>query len=300
MPPSLFAALGLGLRALAREGWLVPVGAAFAAARRAVLWPAWAVLGVIVARAALLALRGHPLDAAAPLEGVLAVLGSPRLLALAGGLWLSGTLLGAVLRVAWLSGALPTLGGAMAGARGPRFAAGVAWGFPRVLATAALAFVADVAGGLFAWTVVLGALEVTVSVAGRGGGVLLAAAVALALTVAIAVPVALAALGDAAVARAAVRGEGPGPAFAGGVRRLLARPGSFVLAALAFGIAAAVGPASVEGLGGAAAGFARGAHPILLAGPNLVAAFAALLVAAVVDLWRLGTFAVLACGGDET
>ncbi|HEX9052728.1 MAG TPA: hypothetical protein VF841_19535 [Anaeromyxobacter sp.] len=298
MPPTLLAALGMGLRAGAREGWLVPVGAVVSAARRVALWPAWAVLWAMLARAVLGSLRAHPLDPGGALGGALAALASPRLLGLVGGLWLAGLLLGAVLRVAWLSGALPTLGGAMAGAPGPRFATGVAFAFPRVLAAAALALAADVAGSLFASTLVLGAIAVTVRVAGQGGGVLLAAAVALALTLALAVPLALGALGDAAVARAALRGEGPGAAFAASVRRLLARPGTFALAALAFGLAAALGPASVEGVATAATGFARGAAPVVLLGPQVLVAALALLVGAALDLWRLGTFAALACGGD--
>ena len=298
MPPSLAAAVGLGLRALARESWLVPAGAAVAAARRAVLWPAWAVLWTMLVRAALLALRERPLDPGAPLEGALAALAAPRLLALVAGLWLAGLLLGAALRVAWLSGALPTLGGAMAGAPGPRFAAGVAWGFPRVLVAAALALVADVAAGFFAMTLWLGVGLVSARSAGQGGGVLRALAVALALTLAALVPLAVGALGDAAVARAAVRAEGPGTAFAASVRRLLARPGTFVLAALAFTLAAAIGPVSIEGIGSAATGFARSVDPILLAGPRLVLVAVALLVAAALDLWRLGTFAALGCGGD--
>jgi hypothetical protein len=296
VPPSLASALGLGFRAVAREGWLVPAGAAVAAARRAALWPAWAVLWAVLVRAALLAFRAHPLDPGAPLGGALAALASPRLLGLVAGLWLSGALLGAALRVAWLSGVLATLGGAMAGAPGPRFAAAAAWGFPRVLAAAALALVADLAGGLFGWTLMLGALAVSVHAAGQGGGILLAAAVALALTLALAVPVALGALGDAAVARAALRAEGPGAAFAAAVRRLLARPGTFVLAAFGFALAASIAPASVEALAGAATGFARGADPVVLLGPHLVVAAVALLVAAALDLLRLGTFAALACG----
>lgn len=296
MPPSLAAALGLGMRALLREGWLVPVGAVLAAARRALLWPAWAVLWAVLLRAAVLALGANPLDPRAPVEAALAALGSPRLLGLFAGLWLSGTLLGGALRVAWLSGALPTLGGAMAGAPGPRFAAGVAGGFPRVLAAAALAFAADLGGALFGATLGLAALAVTAEVAGQGGGGLLAAGVALALTFAVAVPVALGALGDAAVARAALRAEGPGTAFAASTRRFLARPGAFVLGALAFALAAALGPASVETLAGAATGFARGVDPVVLLGPNLVVAVLGLLVAAALDLWRLGTFAALGCG----
>ncbi len=298
MPPSLPSALGIGLRAVAREGWLVPAAAALAAARRAALWPAWAVLWTVVARAALLAFQATPLDPGAPVEGALGALTSPRLLGLFAGLWLSGALLGAALRVAWLAGALPTLAGAMAGLPGPRFATGVAYALPRVLAAAALGFVLDVAGAFFAWTLALSALRITVAATGQGAGPLLAAAVAFALTLAVVVPLALDALTDAAVARAALRAEGPGAAFAAGTRRFLARPGSFVLAALGFGLAAALGPGSIEALAGSATGFARGADPVVLLGPNLVIAVAALLVAATIDLWRLGTFAALATAGD--
>jgi hypothetical protein len=298
VPPTLFAALGLGFRAVTREGWLVPVGALVAAARRAALWPAWAVLWALLARAALRAFAARPFDSDAPLEGALAALASPRLVGLFAGLWLAGALLGAALRVAWLAGALPTLAGGMAGAPGPRFAAGAVYGFPRVLAAAALGLLADLAGGLFSWTLALASLRVTASAAGDGGGALVAAAVALALTLAIAVPLALGALSDAAVARAALRDEGPGAAFAGSTVRFLSRPGSFVLAAAGFALAAVIAPASVEAFAGAATGFARGADPIVLLGPNLVVAVLALLVAAAVDLWRLGTFAALACGGD--
>ncbi len=295
--PSIGSAVGSGLRALWREPWLVPAAALVGAARRAATWPAWAVLWTVVARAALLAFRERRLDVAAPLEGGLAALLSPRLLALAAGLWLAGALLGAALRVAWLAGALPTLGAAMAGtARAPRFAPGVAYAFPRVLGAAALGLALDVAAALFAWTLALAVLTI---VLGRRGSALLAAAAALALTLALLVPLAAGALADAAVARAAIRQEGPGTAFAMGALRLGARPGSFVLAALAFAAAAVVVPLAVEGFGGVATGFARDAGLLVLLGPHLMIAAAALLLGAAVDLWRLGTFAALACGGED-
>jgi hypothetical protein len=299
VPPSLPAALGLGLRALLREPWLVPVGAVVAGVRRAAVWPALAVLWIVLSRAALGALAERPLDPAAPFEAAMAALRAPRLVALVAGLWLAGALLAAALRVAWLAGALPTLGGAMAGAAGtPRFARGVAFGFPAVLATAALALAAETAAALFSATLVLAALRVTAHAAGAGGGAALAAAVALAGAVAAAVPVAVGAVSDAAVARAALRLEGPGRAFAASTRRFLARPGTFVLAALALGLAAAAGPAAVEAAGGVATAFAGDAPPLVLLGPNLMLAAGALAVAAALDLLWLATVSALACAGD--
>jgi hypothetical protein len=297
VPPALFSALGQGFRAVARAPWLVAVGALVAWLRRAAVWPAWVVLVALLARAAAAALAEHPFDPAAPVEAILAALASTRLAALVLGLWLAGVLLGAALRVAWLAGALPTLGGALAGEpRAPRFAAGVAYLGPKVLAAAALGLVADLAGAGFAATLALAALRVT-AVASPRAPLLLAAAAAFALSLAVLVPLALGALADAAVARAALRGEGPGAAFAGALRRFLLRPGAFVLAALIFAAAAGLAPLSVRTAGALALGFARDAGPALLVGPNLMVSAAALVLAAALDLWWLGTVAVLACGG---
>ncbi len=299
MPPTLFAALGLGLRALGRERWLLAVGVFIAIARRAALWPAWVVAWAVVVRAALLAARRHPLHLGAPAEGVLAAIAAPRFLALVVGLWLAGAALGAALRVAYLAGALPTLGGAMARDPGPRFAAGVAFGFPRVLGAAALGLALDLSGGLFGWTLALAGLNVTVHVPERGGSPLLAAAVALALTLAVAVPLALSVVADAAVARSALRAEGPGTAFAASGARFLSRPGTFLLGALAFGFMGAFAPGAVETAGGLLTGFAQRASPIVLLGPHLMMALLAAVVAAAIDLAWLGTVAALACGEDR-
>jgi hypothetical protein len=294
----LTAALRLALRALVTEPWLVAVGMVVALARRMAYWPAWAVVWTVVARAVLLAWTQRPLDPAAPAQGALAALGSPRLLALAAGLWLAGTLVGAALRVAFLAGALPTLGGAMAGAPGPRFAAGVAFGFPRVLATAGVGLVLDLAGALFGWTLALAALRITAHAAGRGGAGWLAAAVALALTLALAVPLALSAVADAAVARAALRAEGPGTAFGASGARFLARPGTFMLGALTFAVAGGLAPIAFEAAGGLVTGFAQHASPTVLLGPNLMLGVAAAGVAAAIDLAWLGTVAALACAEE--
>ncbi|WP_242344045.1 hypothetical protein [Anaeromyxobacter terrae] len=296
MPPTFGAALGLGLSALRREAWLLAPGLVVAIARRALTWPALVVAWTLVVRGALLALSHRPLDPGAAIAGAVATATSPRFLALVVGLWLAGALCGAALRVVWLAGALPTLAGAAAREpRAPRFAAGVAYGTPRVLATALLGLVLDLAAGLFAVTLAIAALRITLQAAGGHGSAALAFAVAAALTLAIAVPLALSVVADAAVARAALRAEGPGSAFASAARRFLARPGTFVLAAMVFGFIASLAPATVEAFGGAATGFVRDAPALVLAGPNLMLAVAAAGVAAAVDLAWLGSLAALVC-----
>lgn len=300
MPPALGPAISLALRAVRLEAWLLAPGFLVTALRRALSWPALAFAWAVAAEAALQAARVRPLDPLAPLSGVGAAAGSPRVLAIVAGLWLAGALGGGLLRVAWLAGALPTLGGALSGAGGgaDRFAAGVAGGLPRLLATAALALAARTGGALFALALALGSLRITVAVAG-GAPPLLAAAVALALTLAVAVPLALSAASDAALARSALRGEGPARAFAGAARRLLLRPGAFLLGALAFGGLGAIAPASAQALGNAATGFAAAAPPAAMAGPALLLAALAAVVATALELAWLATVATLACGEDR-
>jgi hypothetical protein len=298
MPPSLLAAVGLGLRATVREPWLLAVGLVVALARRAAVWPAIGVAWALVVRSVMLALSRGPLSPRAPVEALVATLTAPRVVTLVVGLWLAGLAVGAALRVAFLAGALPTLAAAEGGASGPRFAAGIAYGLPRVLAAAALGLVLDLSGGLFGGTLALAAFRITGSASQRGGSPLLAAAVALVLVLAVAVPLALSVVSDAAVARAAVRGDGPGEAFIESGGRFLARPGSFLLGAIAFGIVASVVPAVVTGAGSVATGFAGSASPLLLLGPQLMVAVVAAVVAAGVDLVWLGTVAALACGEE--
>jgi hypothetical protein len=299
MPPSLLAALRLGLRATFREPWLLGVGLLIGLLRRAAVAPALVVAAAVLLRSALVAASRTPFSPVAPLEGVLAAATAPRVVALVAGLWLAGVAVGAALRVTYLAGALPTLAAAQAGGTGPRFATGVASGFPRVLAAAALGVVLDLSGGLFGGTLALAGFRITASASERGGSALLAAAVALALVLALAVPLALSAVSDAAVARAAVRGDGPGRAFAESGGRFLARPGTFLLGALAFGVVAAIVPSVVTGVGSVATGFASSVSPVLLVGPQLMIAVVAATVAAAIDLVWLGTVAALACG-EET
>jgi hypothetical protein len=300
MPPAFGPAFGLALRALGREAWLLAAGVAVAALRRALTWPAFTVLWALVARAAVAGAHASPLDPLAGAEGALAAVTSTRVLGLVGGLWLAGAALGAALRVAWLAGAFPVLGAAMAGAEGGtrRFEAGVAYGFPRVLGASVLAVALEAGGALFGLTLALAAALVTVHGAGAASSPLLAGAVALALVLALLVPTALSAAADAGVARAALRGEAAPGAFAAATRRFLARPGTFVLAALGFGLAGALGPGTVEALGDAVTGFAHGAAPVLLLGPGIMLALLAAVVSAVIDLAWLGTIAALACASE--
>ena len=293
--PSLFAALGLSLRGLTRSPWLVAVGMAAALLGRALTWPAFAVGGALLSQAAALAARGRPLDPGAPVEGALLAAGSPAFLYLVGGLLLCGLLARGLLRVAWLAGALPQLGGAMSGEPAPRFAAGAAFGFARLLPTAALGFAMDVGGAGFGLGLALSALRVAGRAADQGGSVALAGATAFALVLALLVPLALSVLADAAVARAALRGDGPLASFGGATRRFLGRPGTFVLASLGFGVAGFIGSAAIESMGQVISSFAPGVSPLVLAGPALMVAAAAALVTAAVDLGWLGTVAALSC-----
>ncbi len=294
--PSLGTAVGLGFRALVGEAWLVAAGVLVGVARRAAIWPAWAVAAALAFRGAAEAVAGRPFDAGAPFEGALAAVGSSSFVLVVFGLWLAGTAASGALRVAYLAGALPTLAGALAGEEGARrFAPGLAYGFPRVMAAGLLGFALDLSGGFFAWTLVIAAIRITVKAAGTGASPFLAAAVAAALTLAVAVPLALSAFADAGVARAAVRCEGPGRAFAEAARRFRARPGTFVLAALGFALAAVVASFAVEATGGVVTGFARSVSPLLLAGPDLMVALLAIAVGGAVDLWWLGTVAALSC-----
>jgi hypothetical protein len=186
----------------------------------------------------------------------------------------------------------------MARSPGPRFAAGMVFGFPRVLAAAATSSTRPSAAGLFGATLAGAALRVSESVSGSGPRPFLAAAVAFALTLAVAVPTALSIVADAAVARAGVCGDGPGEAFLESAARFLARPGTFLVAALAFGAAGLVAPGLLAGVGSVATSLARLTNPLLALGPELMLGVAGAAVAAAVDLVFLGTIAALACGGD--
>ncbi|HEY6105928.1 MAG TPA: hypothetical protein VIV59_08095, partial [Anaeromyxobacteraceae bacterium] len=125
-----------------------------------------------------------------------------------------------------------------------------------------------------------------------------AAVVAAALACAVAVPLLLAAVADAALGRAALRGEDPGRALGRAALRVVRRPAAFLLAGLAVALFGALAAGAIKGVASAATGFARASTAWLLLGPDLVVAVTAALVAAWVELWRLGAVAMLACGDD--
>ncbi|HET6922544.1 MAG TPA: hypothetical protein VFI16_05300, partial [Anaeromyxobacteraceae bacterium] len=212
--PTVRAALGLGWRAAARNAWLAPVGLLAALSRTALAAPAVAFAWFALVGAATRRLQEDPRPDAV-LMGMLDALTAPRTAAVLLGLWASGALLAAAVRIAWLAGALPTLGRTLAGEgpEAPLFARGVAYGLPRLAGTAALAWLLELLGSGFAWTVALGALAITVRAHDLSAGPGTAAVVAAALACAVVVPLLLAAVADAALGRAALRGEDPGRAL---------------------------------------------------------------------------------------
>lgn len=300
-PLPLSAAASLGLRALTRQAWLTGVGLLVALARRGLGWPALLVGGLLVLRGAVGGARLAPLSPGAPLAGAALVLGSPRVVALLLGLWLAGVLLGLALRLAWLAGALPTLAAALGPAPdpSPRFADGVAHLLPRLLPVALLALLMELGGAGFAAVLALAAVRLAPAGA-VAGQAWLAAPVALALTLALVVPLALSVVADAALVRAAVRAEGPLAALAGAVERFVRRPAVFLLGGLLFAAASLAGGLALGSFGSAATGFAPGAAPLVLLGPQLMLGALGLVVAAATELWWLASLTALATHAEGT
>ena len=298
MTPTLGSSVRLASAAFRREAWLAAPGLLVAGMRRATSWPAIWAAWALVLRAAVVAAAQRPLQLSAPLGGALAMATSSRFLGMVGGLWLVGAATSGALRVAWVSGALPVLGAAMAGEpRGARgFGQGLTEGFTRVLPAAVLGFALELSGALFALALVLAAAVL----AGRGGGFGAAlgtsAAAAAALTLALAVPLALSTAADALVARSALVREPLAETLLGVTRRFLSRPGGFVLGALLFGALAVAAQLAVQVAGGLALGFAHGAPALATAGPRLMLAVLSALLAGIVDLLWLGTLAAMSCG----
>jgi hypothetical protein len=291
-------ALGLGWRALSREGWLVAVSLVVAILRRVVGWPAVAVTALLAVRGATGGMALAPASVEAPLVGAAMVLGQPRMLSLVVGLWLAGTLLALALRLAWLAGALPTLAAALGPAPDPvpRFADGVAHLTPRLIPVTALCAVMELSG--WGFSVVLLVAAARISGSADAGGAWLAAPVALALVLAIAVPLALSVVADAALVRAAVRAEGPAMALARAVERFVARPSAFLAATLAAALAGAVVLGSVQGAGELALGLARTAGPVVALGPQLMVTTAAVAIAGALELWWLASLTALVTSED--
>lgn len=297
--PTVPAALGLGWRAAVRNAWLAPVGLLAALSRTALAAPAVAFAWFVIGGAATRRLQEDPRPEAV-LAGAFDALTAPRTAAVLIGLWASGALLATAVRLAWLAGALPTLGGTLAGhePEAPLFARGVAYGLPRLAATAVLAWLVELLGAAFASTVVLGALAITVRARDLSAGPGTAAAVAAALSCAVAVPLLAGAVGDAALGRAALLGESPARALGRAALRVARRPAAFLLVGLAVALFGALVAGTIQGIAAGATGFARARVAWLMLGPDLVVAVTAALVAAWVELWRLGAVATLACAGD--
>lgn len=300
--PTLGSSVRMATGAFRREAWLAALGLLVTGFRRAASWPAiWAAWSLVV-RAAMAAAHQRPLQLTAPLEGALAMATSSRFLGVVGGLWLAGAVLSGALRVAWVSGALPVLGAAMAGEpRGARgFTEGVADGFVRVLPAAILGIVLELSGALFALVLALAAAVL----AGRGESFAAvagtSAAVAAALTLALAVPVALSTAADALVARSAMLRERLAETLAGVTARFLSRPGGFLLGAILFGLVAVAAQVSLQMLGGVTTGFATKVPAAVALGPRLMLGALSALVAGVVDLLWLATLAVMSCGSSRS
>jgi hypothetical protein len=202
MVSTLGEALRLGWTGLARERWLVPVGLLVSVLRRALGVPALAVALLLLVRGAWQASRLSPYSGEAPLLGAAWVAGQPRVVALVLGLTSAAALLGWLVRLLLLAGALPTLAGAMGPARGrePRFASGVARGLPRLIPTALLGLALEWTGQLLLAGVTLSALRIS-GVAAGSGRLALAGAVAAALTLALLTALLTSAVADAATAR---------------------------------------------------------------------------------------------------
>jgi hypothetical protein len=293
-------ALSRGARATGRSAWLVAPALVVAFLRAALAWPA-PLFALAMARAGVASRLAAGAEApSALLDGAVLALTAPRTLYTLAGLFLAGVAASGVLRVAFLAGALPTLGERLAGSElpRPRFAEGLAFGFQRLFGTALLGFVLELA----AEACLVGAVLSTVAIAlHRPGGLgaifpaLLAASV---LTLGLAMLLVAGVSADAALARTSLLGERPVRALAEGLARVLARPGAFALAAFSLAAAGAVVVGSVKAFEAAALGTAQGAPILLVLGPRVMAMTLGAGLSALLELWRLASIAALACGED--
>jgi hypothetical protein len=295
--PTTIQALGRGARAAGRCAWLVAPALLVAFLRSALGWPA-PLLALALIRAGTAArLAGGARAPAEVLSGAVAALSAPRSLFLLAGLFLGGVLASAALRVAWLAGALPTLGGSLAGERvpAPRFAEGVTWGFAPLVGTALLGLALEVAAQLYLWTAGLSAVVLALHRAPPLVAAVRAGLGAVVLVSAVAGPTLASLAADAALARTALAGDRPARALLEALRRVALRPAAFVLAGMALGLAALVVLGSAQAMESAALGLAAGAPPVLVLGPRLLTTVLSAALAALFELWRLGTVAALAC-----
>lgn len=297
--PTVRDALGLGWRAAVENAWLAPVGLVAALGRIALYLPAVAfAVSTALGRGGRAHRGGFGPSSVVPVA--LEALVGPGTVAVLVGLWATAALLGAAIHAAYLAGALPTMGRTLAGRERdlPVFATGLAYGFPRLAATAFLAWLVELVGAGFAWAALAGSLAISLRARDLQAGVGTAAVVAAALTCAALVPLVASTVADAALGRAALQGDDPARALANAVRRLARRPAAFLAAALAVALFGALAVGSIRSVASLATGFARGPGAWVLLGADLVVAVTASLVAAWVELWRLGAVATLACAEE--
>ena len=298
--PSAGQALRLGARATRRCAWLVAVALGVAVLRAGLTWPAWLFalaasrLGAERAFAQGLA----PVEPTAVLAEVAASLTTPRTLTILIGLWLVGVLASGALRVAYLAGALPTLGEALAGtpAPPPRFATGLAFGFAPLLCTALLGAALQALAFLYALTSAAAGFFLALHPPGGARAVLAAGLGAVTLTSALAGVLLAALASDAALVRSALAGDSPARALAAGMARVARRPAAFLVAGLALAAAGAVVLGSARTLETLSLALAQGAPALVALGPQLMVTVLAAALAGLLDLWRLGTVATLSLG----
>ena len=172
-----------------------------------------------------------------------------------------------------------------------------------MLPVAVVGLLLDVLGRAMVIAAVLGVVAVGARAQGSASPGAAAFVAALALAASAFLASSLSALGDVAVARAAIAGEGAGQAIAGGVHSFLARPAAFLTAMIAVWLATGLATGSAQGVLSALGSVARGGPPELQIFPQLLLAVAASLLAAGSELWRLsavGALALSAQSGRET
>ena len=304
--PSTSQALAAGARAALRNLWLVAVALPVALLRSAFAWPALLfALGMLW--------RGAGSPAQGPggfAGGALSALLAPRSLFTLAGLWLAGALTSGALRIAYLAGALPTLGATLEvrptapprlvreSALAPRFARGLAYGFGPLLGTALLGLAVELAAQLFALTATLAGVLVAFHPPGGARALLPAFLGALTLTASVLGVLLASLVADGALARTALRGEPAARAVGQAVRRVLGRPAAFLMASMVVGSLSLALLGSLNALQALPLGLFGEAPAIALAGPRLMAMVAATALSALLELWRLGTVASLACAEE--
>jgi hypothetical protein len=293
-------ALGAGFRAVTGEAWVAGLGMAVTLARGLLALPAMAFLSALSWLTVVGAVsRGGGLDEVA--LSLARIGGSTRARSILVGLGLAGLLLWGALRVAWVSGAMPLLAWRLAGRRGepPTFASGAAWRFHRVLPVAVAALLLGLAGQSVLLATVVGAVAIAGPAQISSSPGVVAFVTAGALTAAIVIATSLSVMGDVAVARAGMAGEGPGLALARAARSFLERPAAFLIGVLAVWLATTLAVGSVQGFLGALAGTLRGGPRALLVFPELALAAVAALLASAAEMWRLSAVGVLALGDHQ-